>query len=517
MSSGGFVARKIARQSSFASAKNSLASIARENLRELGINQPSSTDFRVFTDYRDKPVEFIQEKLGTKLTEQQIQIALALLESNKVAVKAGQKTGKSRLDVCLQVWWVATRIEGKGLITSASFEQVKDPLWSELTALWQQTNGKVFPEPALDPGTGVRWPDGRTIRGLSTNKRERAAGKSGAGLFIILDEASGIDAEIAEAFEGNTIGGGKLLATSNPTEASGFFFDCFNARSKWWEKFTLSARETPNYLTGRTVIPGLAGRNEVDQLVEAYGEGSPFVDVRVDGNFPKQAHNAVIPLGLVEAARRRWGTVEPSQLLDIGVDVARFGDDLSVAQPIRGYVAGTAKAVNGYNTIEVAGMVLEMVKNLRGPGDRCRIKIDSGGGYGGGVADLLREWIREDPRIAHAVTVVEVNASEASLDKLYDLRRDELWFGIRTWLKDGGTFQRNEQLERELIAPTYDFTARNGRMKVEPKKEIKKRLGRSPDYADAFALAIWGQAANDNALQDDAELLDDDEPQHGFG
>jgi hypothetical protein len=158
-----------------------------------------------------------------------------------------------------------------------------------------------------------------------------------------------------------------------------------------------------------------------------------------------------------------------------------------------------------------------MVKNLRGPGDRCRIKIDSGGGYGGGVADLLREWIREDPRIAHAVTVVEVNASEASLDKLYDLRRDELWFGIRTWLKDGGTFQRNEQLERELIAPTYDFTARNGRMKVEPKKEIKKRLGRSPDYADAFALAIWGQAANDNALQDDAELLDDDEPQHGFG
>ncbi len=39
------------------------------------------------------------------------------------------------------------------------------------------------------------------------------------------------------------------------------------------------------------------------------------------------------------------------------------------------------------------------------------------------------------------------------------------------------------------LAPNYAFDLR-GRIKVEPKEKIKERLRRSPDRADALALAV---------------------------
>jgi hypothetical protein len=32
--------------------------------------------------------------------------------------------------------------------------------------------------------------------------------------------------------------------------------------------------------------------------------------------------------------------------------------------------------------------------------------------------------------------------------------RDELWFGLQQWLKDGGTIPQDPKLEAELVAPT---------------------------------------------------------------
>jgi hypothetical protein len=40
----------------------------------------------------------------------------------------------------------------------------------------------------------------------------------------------------------------------------------------------------------------------------------------------------------------------------------------------------------------------------------------------------------------------------------------------------------------ELTAPTYFFNG--GKFQIEPKDAVKKRLGRSPDLADALALTF---------------------------
>ena len=58
------------------------------------------------------------------------------------------------------------------------------------------------------------------------------------------------------------------------------------------------------------------------------------------------------------------------------------------------------------------------------------------------------------------------------------------------WLSEGGELPPDDKLARDLVAPIYGFDPQNRRL-VEPKKVTKKRLGNSPDRADAVALAIW--------------------------
>lgn len=491
--------------------------LARLNLEAeaASANQPKPAGYidqnSVLTEYATRPVEFIREILGVELTPQQIPIAQCIVDHDKVAVKSGQKTGKTLLDVCLAVWWCCTRRRGKVIVTSSSFEQVKDPIWSELTALWQRLQDRgidLFPEPALDPRTGVRWRDGRSIRGLSTKKKERAAGKSGSEQLIILDETSGIDAPICEAFEGNTLGGGKILCTTNPTEVSGFLFECFHSMREFWKCFTLSARETPNYVNDNDLIPGLARRKDVDRLIKAYGEGSPFVQVRVDGDFPTTSSNAVITLGQVEKALKRWALL-PEEIaggntLDLGVDVARFGDDSSAVTARRGlrlYSPAWFKdgndvdaVVHGYDSGAVAGVVLQCMRALRRPGnERVRIKLDAAGGYGTAVADMLRHLQNEGktPGLDEFVQIIEVNVSESSSEpEKYPRLRSEVWFGGRLFFGAGGVMYSDPQLESELIAPIYKVTPK-GQLEVEKKEDTKKRLGRSPDRADSALLAIY--------------------------
>jgi hypothetical protein len=64
------------------------------------------------------------------------------------------------------------------------------------------------------------------------------------------------------------------------------------------------------------------------------------------------------------------------------------------------------------------------------------------------------------------------------------------------WLKTTGAIPRDDKLEGDLLAPQFQFDAK-ARRKVEPKKDIKKRLKRSPDDGDALAIALWGRASGE--------------------
>lgn len=444
-----------------------------------------------YESYAHQPAAFCRDVLGWEPWTQQADALNQLSVYDRVAIKSGHKVGKSRLAAGAALWWYSTRRNARVILTSAVGRQVKHILWREVVAQCRAARQPIGADPAIDPNTGLRAPDGREILGFTTDQPESMAGFSGDEILFVIDEASGFDQSTYEAVQGNMAGGGKVLLIGNPTRTVGFFFSIFRNRTPGWFTYTISSRQTPNVTGIGTPVPGLANQEYIDQMDLEYGASSPIVKVRVDGEFSETADNAVMGIGTIEAARERWDIANATGALEIGVDVARFGDDDSVIQAVRGKHAYEPVSIHGADTVDVAGHVARLVEGLRRPGEAMPIVRVDVIGYGAGVVDVLAR------RTDMQVVGVNVGESARDRDKFVGLR-DELWWSAREWLDDGGTLPPDPRLEAELLAPRYSFDAR-GRIKIEGKSEIKKRISRSPDRADALCLAVCGVAAMESA------------------
>lgn len=111
-------------------------------------------------------------------------------------------------------------------------------------------------------------------------------------------------------------------------------------------------------------------------------------------------------------------------------------------------------------------------------------------GIGAGVVDRLRELGRE---------VIAFNSSEHSdrRDKSGELGFANLrsmgWWNLREMLDpvsaDSVALPPDDQLTGDLTAPHWRAVS-GGRIQVEAKYDIKKRLGRSTDDGDAVMMAL---------------------------
>jgi len=442
---------------------------------------PSADDF---AGYFDDPANFCADILGSSLWAKQAEIATAVRDHKSVAVRSGHKVGKTRCVASLGLWWCATRPRALVILTSSSYTQVEEQLWPEVRKLYvaAERNGcSLGGKLNQTAGGGIHWRDGRRMFGMSTDKPERMGGYSGDEMLFIIDEASGIDENIFEAIEGNMAGGAHKVLVGNPTQSSGTFYDAFHEQLELWHTIHVSSESSPNVIEGRVVIPGLAGPEWVERCRKAWGEDDPRYQVRVRGNFPGQAANAVIGLTVVEQAIARWNNTKAEGALEIGVDVARFGDDDSVIIARRGKLAFRPVVIHGQDTVQIAGQALKVARALSNGTERPKIKVD-GIGVGAGVVDQLRQYPEID--------VLDVNVAASATDDEYANLRSQICFATDDWLKDGGAIPNDKGLKAELVAPTYKFDAR-GRQVVEPKDAMKQRLKRSPDKFDALALSIY--------------------------
>jgi hypothetical protein len=91
-----------------------------------------------------------------------------------------------------------------------------------------------------------------------------------------------------------------------------------------------------------------------------------------------------------------------------------------------------------------------------------------------------------------AVNVAETAANSSRFNRL----RDELWWGARDFFMArtcGISKGLHPTLRQQLVADIqdihYDYTPA-GKIKIEDKAEMKKRLGFSPDIGDALCLTF---------------------------
>ncbi|MBC8499484.1 MAG: hypothetical protein H8D39_03040, partial [Candidatus Atribacteria bacterium] len=165
-----------------------------------------------------------------------------------------------------------------------------------------------------------------------------------------------------------------------------------------------------------------------------------------------------------------------------GVDVARFGDDLTVCYDMKDTDIVDEMIFGQKDTMYTAGRI-HIWAQEKHP-DLIGVDVI---GLGAGVVDRLREMGDE---------VLEVNSAEKAEEdtKYYNLRAEMYWNTGRrfaekdiklTWKGESG---EDKDLPRELSAASY--TIRNGRILIEPTEKIKERLGRSPDKASAYLIGL---------------------------
>ncbi len=461
---------------------------------ELPPEPPPTMDLQVPEDphpyltYFSDPVGFTRDVLRLTVWDAMERIMTGIRDHAKVAVRSGHKVSKSTTAASIALWRAVARPGSRTVLTAPTARQVKTIIWKELKRRHAQAN--LPGTPFDDPGTGYRHGESEVF-GFSTSDAEKMAGISGEDLLFIIDEASGVAEGIFEAIEGNMAGGARLLLISNPTQTSGTFYEAFTSKRQFWHCIHVSSEDTPNARSGQILIPGLATAAWVEEKRADWGEDSPLYQVRVRGNFPTQATNSVIGLGLVEAARARHDAEPepPTGAFSVGVDPGRYGDDPAVIQPVYGDRPVPATVKRKQDTVEVAGHVMDVVEAERartGYTGPVHVKVDDIG-LGGGVTDHLKH---SDRAKALGIVVIPVNSSNRATSEGYSKLRDQLWFALRDWLKDGGHLPPDPLLEGELIAPLYSFDTQ-GRAKVEGKDELKPRLRRSPDHADALALGIY--------------------------
>ncbi|CAB5162380.1 hypothetical protein UFOVP152_24 [uncultured Caudovirales phage] len=158
----------------------------------------------------------------------------------------------------------------------------------------------------------------------------------------------------------------------------------------------------------------------------------------------------------------------------IGVDPARFGDDKSVIIRRQGLVAFPPEVMHGKDNMHLAARVAQHIAEW-GPD-----AVFCDGGNGAGVIDRLRQ-------LGH--DIIEVNFGGKAAKAEYVNKRTEIWFEMRDWLAAGGSLPNDASLKQDLAAPTYAFNAANQKV-LESKDDIKKRIKRSPDVADALAVTF---------------------------
>lgn len=178
--------------------------------------------------------------------------------------------------------------------------------------------------------------------------------------------------------------------------------------------------------------------------------------------------------------------------VEFGCDIARFGQDSTVIAIRYDHRVLPLHSMSQRDTMEVAGVIASLAREHQ----PVAIKVDVIG-IGAGVVDRLREL--KFPAVA-----INVAETAREPERFMNLRA-ELWWNLRELLDPNPrvnpspiALPPDDVLLADLTNVRYKFDSK-GRIQLESKDEIKKRLGRSPDRGDAVVLAFAPSTKQDPA------------------
>lgn len=495
-----------------------------------------------FAQYQQDPVGFGEQLLGEFYTEDMKAIANSVRDNPVTIARSATDVGKSFMAARIAIWMLCCFPDSKIYITAAPpLENLKQILWGEIAAVSKR-------KPTLFTGFRMRRlavirSDKSFIQGvaipMSGSAEEREAkfsGKHAPYLLFIVDEGDAVPDEVYKGIEGCMSGGTmvRLLVMFNPRAQVGPIY--MREKNRQANVVELSAFSHPNVTSGKDIIPGAVTREttvrrinmwtrplaldeEVDAecfevpdfLVGATAQaldGLPFPPLpkgprkivdpafsyMVLGQYPSHSATQLISEVDIDNAFARWnayvavhGEKPPEGVRPImSLDIAEYGTDYCVSWLRYGSFVAKPILWSGVDTDDTAVRGLDIyVKN------NAQIIMVDGTGVGASIAPYIARNGREHDARAISVKVSERPSPVIKTDKGdFKILRDQLWYALAYWLKNdnGAMLPPDGLLKDELLA--VDYEVKNGKFIVTPKDELRKRLKRSPDRADALALSF---------------------------
>ena len=455
--------------------------------------------------FLDDPCGFIDTYVkfeeGGGLTPYQRSILSDLVEHRRLGVRGPRRMGKSSLASLAVLWFAITRDaagkDWKIITTAASWLQLEAYFWKEVRKWAMRLDWEALGRPPFKTGDELQKHGMNLIHGsasaASPDTPDRIEGAHSSSIMFVFDEAKKIDASIFDSAEGSFAGGSRYrnrealaLAISTPGSPSGRFYDIHRGALKNWHARHVTIEET--------VAAGQIDGDWVEQMRAYYGEQSAWFQQHVLGEFSAEEEDAVIPLSWVEAAVARWrvwmedGAPEPDGPHTIGVDVARSGADRTVFAFRKGDVVTHLRASPKEDTMGTAGRIKAALE----ADPQAKAIIDTIG-IGAGVYDRLREQNEK-------VESFQASRKTVSRDSTGQIRyandRAAAWWGCRERLDPSRSPALALPDDPELTADLTSVHAKpmlsDGKLLIESKNDIRKRIGRSTDRADAVIQALWG-------------------------
>lgn len=461
--------------------------------------------------YSAHPIEYISDRLGVRKdmidwelleaykshqwdgTRNPLKTILeALAEGKWVGVESATSTGKTFLGACIVLWFLECFKNAMVVTSAPKQDQLSLFIWKEIT--------KLFPVFGRGDLTTLRlrmvqdsdeWVAIGFVAGIKANEDSatKAQGFHAEHMLIILEETPGIPQPIITAFQNTcTAPHNIMLAFGNPDHQ----LDNLHRFCKLPNvtHVRISAFDHPNVvLDDANFIPGAASRLGLRRIKERYGdEMNPLYRSRARGISPAQGQASLIKLEWCYASTPFDSAQGPEdrdhRLYALGVDVANSegGDKAAIAF---GYGDRLLKIddfqcpdANQLGKRDIYTLIYEYTISPR------RVGVD-GVGVGAGTINALKEL---------GIQVMNLGGGEQPIDlgfeEQFNNLRSQMYWQLREDLRNGIIqLPNDEELFADLITPKW-FT-RNGKIVVESKEEIKKRLGHSPNKGDAVVYWNW--------------------------
>lgn len=441
--------------------------------------------------YADHPVEFVEDIIGATPDPQQAKILQSVATNQMTSVRSGHGVGKSTVEAWSIIWFMITRPFPKIPCTAPTQHQLFDILWAEVSK-WLRNNKAI--------GNELIWtkeklymkdhPEEWFAVARTASVPDALQGFHAEEVLYIIDEASGVSDTIFEPVLGSlSTPGARLLMCGNPTQLSGFFYESHTKNKSSYATFHIDGRNSTR------VSPDF-----VKTIINMYGEDSDVFRVRVAGEFPLQENDIYIPLSLVDRSIMTEFLLRTApNLIHIGCDVARFGDDKTVVGYKVNEKAEFYKKRQGQDTMKTADDIVMCGEELL---QRYHwkipipIKVDDGG-VGGGVVDRLRQIKNSDPDRFWWMDIYPVKFGQRIKHKYCYDSTTYMMSVVKKLLRpfdENGQpkpieliLPNDDDLSAQLSCRKYSLTEQS-KIRVESKEAMKKRGLPSPDEADCVLL-----------------------------